>query len=95
MTKRVNLWALASLCLFFVANGASYFIRSDGYGMPWVQDGMIRVGCPFLMFETGGFSHREHVNLSAAVGNMLIAAVTIGVAIGFYRVTNRARGSDA
>jgi len=95
MTKRVNLWALASLCLFFVANGASYFIRSDGYGIRWVQDGMIRSGWPFLMFETGGFSHHEHVNVFAAVGNMLIAGVTTGIAIGFYRVTNRARRSDA
>lgn len=80
--KRVIVWVLASGCLFVVANVASYFLRSDGYGLPGVQDGIVRVGCPFLMIERGGFAHREFVSMSAAIGNLFVASITAAFALG-------------
>ena len=70
--NRAIVWGLTTICLFVLANTASYFIRSDGYGVLGVQDGIVRVGCPFLMLERGGFVHREFVSLSAALGNLFV-----------------------
>lgn len=95
VTKRIIGWMLATLCLFVVANAASYFLRSDGYGLPGVQDGVVRVGFPFLMMERGGFAHHEFVNLPAALGNLLIASVTAGFALGIGCLMKRASEPNA
>ena len=89
--KRVIMWLLASVCLFVLANAASYFLRSDGYGLAGVQDGIIRVGCPVLMMERGGFAHREFVSLSAALGNLFIASITAAFALGIAYFMKRKR----
>lgn len=89
--KRVIFWAFVGLCLFVVTNAASYFVRSDGYGLPGVQDGIIRVGCPFLMLEVGGFAHREYLSVTAAVGNLLVAALATGILAAIGYLTKRAR----
>ena len=83
---------LVSVSLSLGSSMVSYFLRSDGFGMPGIQDGIIRVGCPFLMVEVGGFSHREHLSLSAALGNLLVAVLTVTTALAFWRLTRRLRG---
>jgi hypothetical protein len=82
VAKRLIVWVLASVCLFVIANGASYFFRSDGFGLPGVQDGIVRVGCPFLMIERGGFAHREFVSMSAALGNLFVASIMAAFVLG-------------
>ena len=87
--NRAIVWGLTTICLFVVANSASYFIRSDGYGVLGVQDGIVRVGCPFLMLERGGFVHREFVSLSAALGNLFVASITAAFALAISHFMKR------
>lgn len=93
--KRVTGWVLASLCLFVVANTASYFLRSDGYGLRDVQDGIVRIGCPFLIIERGGFAHREFVSLSAALGNAVTSLITMGLVLRISCFMKQAAKRDA
>jgi hypothetical protein len=72
-------WLLAAFCLFAVSSLGSYFLRSTGYGLFQVNDGLLQVGFPFLMFDRGGFEGRELFSASAALGNLLVASVA-GVA---------------
>jgi hypothetical protein len=92
VAKRIMVWVLASVCLFVIANGASYFLRSDGFGLPGVQDGIVRVGCPFLMMERGGFAHREFVSMSAALGNLIVASLTAALVLGVAYCVKRKGG---
>ncbi len=94
-TKRIAIWMVVTGCLFVIANGVSYIIRSDGYGLPGVQDGIIRIGSPFLMMERGGFAHREFVSLYAALGNLFVASIgaTLVLGVGYFR--RRPAGPDA
>lgn len=77
---------LTTLCLFVVANATSYFLRSDGYGLPGIRDGVVRVGWPFLMIERGGFSYREFGSPLAAVGNFVVTSITAAIVmvIGYF-----------
>lgn len=93
-TKRIIFWVVASVGLFVVANAASYFLRSDGFGLPGVEDGIVRVGCPFLLMERGGFAHREFLSPSAALGNLFIASVTAAIALGIYYFMKRTGGPE-
>lgn len=94
VVKRLIAWVLTSVCLFVIANGASYFFRSDAFGLPGVQDGIVRVGCPFLMIERGGFAHREFASLSAAMNNLLVASIAAALALGIGYLMKRAAGPD-
>jgi hypothetical protein len=93
VAKRLIAWVLASVCLFVLANWASYFFRSDGFGLLGVQDGIVRVGCPFLIIEPGGFSHREFLSLSAATSNLLLASIAVAFALGIGDLIKTAIGS--
>ena len=94
VVKRLLAWVLASVCLFVVVNGASYFFRSDGFGIPGIQDGIVRIGCPFLMVERGGFAHREFASLPAAIDNLLLASIAAALALGVGYLIRRAAGPD-
>jgi hypothetical protein len=95
MAKRFLVWVLASVCLFVIANSASYFLRSDGFGLPGVRDGIVRVGCPFLMMERGGFVHREFVSMAAALGNLFVASIIAALVLGVVYCVKRKGGLDA
>jgi hypothetical protein len=70
--------AVAISCIaFLVINGISYFVRSDGYGVRKVEDGIVQVGFPFLIFEEGGFAYRRRFSLQAVFGNLLVTTATV------------------
>ena len=46
-----------------LVNGASYFLRSDGFGLATVADGIRRCGFPLLFWESGGFVDHEDFDL--------------------------------
>jgi hypothetical protein len=77
--RRLFSLAIASLLLFVTVNGISYFVRSDGYGLLDVNDGIVRIGYPFLMCEHGGFVRREFFSLSAAFGNVLATCAVVAI----------------
>ena len=52
---RIFLPAACSAVTFALANGASYFARSDGSGLHTVADGIRRCGFPLLFWQEGGF----------------------------------------
>ena len=84
--------ALIAFGLFCTANVASYFLRSSGYGVIEVNDGIFRVGFPFVMFERGGIDGHEFFSASAALGNFLVASVTAALALGLCHVMKRVTG---
>jgi len=71
--KRLKITAWLAVHLFLAISAVSHFIRSDGQGISKVEDGSIRVGYPFLMFERGGFAFHEHISPLAIIGNVLVA----------------------
>jgi len=71
---------LVAFGLFLVGNIVSYFLLSDGYGVRQVNDGIIRVGWPFVIFERDGFSYREEFYIKAAALD-LVCAIFISTAI--------------
>lgn len=73
---------VASLTLFLLITAISYFALSDGYGLPGVEDGLTRVGFPFLFFERGGLAFRSEFSIIAFIGDVLAAFVlTVCVAL--------------
>ena len=87
--RRIIGWMLWSIFLFIIANVISYFSRSDGFGVRGVQDGMIRIGVPYVMIEGGGFAHHETVSLRAALINLLIAATSTAFVLGITYLMNQ------
>lgn len=81
--------ALVAFGLFCVVNVASYFLRSSGYGVIEVNDGIFRVGFPFVIFERGGIDGHEFFSVSAALGNLLVASVTTALALGIGHAMKR------
>ena len=55
------------------ANAGSYFVLSTGHGVMTVFDGVLRVGCPFVMFEQGGIDGHSDFSWLAVSGNLLVA----------------------
>jgi len=56
------------LCVFAlagIANVLSYFVLSDGFGIRVGNDGIIRAGWPFLVFERGGIDGGTNFILTA------------------------------
>lgn len=93
--KRIIVWVAVSISLFIIANGASYFLRSSGYGVIQVNDGILRVGFPFVMFERGGIDGHELFSASAALGNLFVASITTAFALGIGYLVKRTAGPDA
>ncbi len=79
MMPRLDKWYrtfrvfLATLGLACLGNVASYFWFSAGYGVIPVNDGVLAMGFPFVMFERGGYDGREEFYAKAAAGNLLFA----------------------
>ena len=57
-------YLLIALWVFFVANGASYVLRSTDYGMPGIRDGFYAIGFPFVFFQRGGFAGGTDFSIS-------------------------------
>jgi hypothetical protein len=55
------------------ANLLSYFVLSSGYGVIPVNDGVVAIGFPLVMFERGGSDGRDEFYWKAAIGNLLLA----------------------
>jgi hypothetical protein len=75
--RRLTHIVLASVALFLVVNMASYFLRSDGYGIIKGDDLITRVGCPFLILENGGVAPRRRVSGLAFFGNLGVAFASV------------------
>ena len=75
--KKILLAAACSVGTFALANGASYFLRSDGSGLHVVADGIRRCGFPLLFWEKGGFVAHEYF-----YPTQLAADVLFGVIVG-------------
>jgi hypothetical protein len=71
---------LATVGVACFVNAASYFVRSSGWGVIQINDGVIGIGWPFLMFEEGGFDGRHRFYLKAAVANFAFA-VALGALV--------------
>jgi hypothetical protein len=88
---RLLLWLLLTAAIFSLGNGASYFLRSDGFAMGLVQDGLLRCGFPLLFWERGGFGYHEYffpVRLLEDLGACLIAAGAVMVLMRWRRNRN-------
>ena len=77
--KKFSIAFVVMLAVFVTANAASYFIRSDGHGLPGVNDGIRRVGFPFLAWEEGGFAYRHSFSYIAVVADIVFALIISGV----------------
>jgi hypothetical protein len=78
-----------------MVNGVSYFLRSDGYGLVEVNDGIVRFGWPFIMSESGGVSYYSRVSILALVGNVFVAGgLTIAIA-GIRYLVSRPAGPNS
>ena len=89
--SRLGSWVVGTFAIFILVNVASYFFRSDFYGMPGANDAIIRIGFPYTMFVRGGFAYREYLSVRAALGNMLVAGATV-VAFMMFRTFNAKGG---
>jgi hypothetical protein len=87
--KRILLWILATFLLLAVASVISYFLRSDGYGLLEVNDGLIRVGFPFLMFQEGGYGFRREFFWGAALCNLIVPSIAAAFTLGIGYYVNR------
>jgi hypothetical protein len=81
--------------LFVIANGSSYFLLSDEFVRPEVQDGIIRLGFPFLFIERGGFAQRDFPSFSAVAFNSLCASIAAVIPLGIgYHMKQQAEIDD-
>ncbi|MBN9689326.1 MAG: hypothetical protein J0M24_03725 [Verrucomicrobia bacterium] len=87
--KRLQPILGASLVVFVVACVVSYFFRSDGFGVPGVQDGIRRLGWPLVIWQQGGFAHRQTFSAVALLADLALGVVA-GVLISrlYSRVTH-------
>ena len=95
--RRLILWLSVTLGLFGIMSATSYFVRSDNHGLPVPHDAFVRVGFPFLMLESGGFSHYEYISWWAVAGNLLVAGGIAGFGLSICYSMNRAsqHGTDS
>jgi Protein of unknown function (DUF3732) len=82
--KWLGYWILATGGLFVIANCASYFLRPDGFRMRNTADGIVRVGCPFVMLERGGFAYHEKVSMKAFCKNVMVAAGVAALGLSMF-----------
>jgi hypothetical protein len=59
---------------------ASYFLRSDGYGLPGAGDGIRRCGFPWVFRQQGGWSELDSFFLDRFALDLLFA-VLVGWAV--------------
>jgi len=76
-----------------LVNLGSYFLLSDGFGIHVGQDGMIRVGLPFVFFERGGFSYRSVVYGRSLLLDLLVCMLISIVITAIWRLMARAESS--
>jgi hypothetical protein len=92
-TALILLIFLATVGLACFVNVVSYFVRSSGYGVLEINDGVIGVGWPFLMFEEGGIDGRHRFYLKAAAANFAVAAGVGALVAGvWYFIARRRSG---
>ena len=65
----------SAVAVFVVTCAVSYLLRSDGHGLPGVQDGIRRLGFPLVIWEEGGFAYRQTFSSVALIGDFLIAVI--------------------
>jgi hypothetical protein len=94
-SRRIILWLLIGTIMFLVVCGASYFLRSDGYGVLDYRDGIIRVGFPFVIVERGGQVYREYFSLSAALADLSLALIAAALVFGTGYFAKRAADWEA
>ena len=87
---------LSSIAAFLIINAASYFARSTGYGVQrgW-QDGIVQVGFPFLIYESGEFDYRRIFSLKALFGNFLVTTATVFIVSGAAALLARSESAKA
>ena len=64
-----------SLALFAVVNGLSYVLRSDGFGLPVVHEGIVRCGFPLVFWKKGGWTNLHDFYLLPFLTDALVAFV--------------------
>ena len=73
------LWVVStSLVVFPTMSAASYFLRSDAFGLPGGHDVIRRLGFPMVFWEQGGFAYRYSSSVVA-----LLADVAVAIVVGF------------
>ena len=95
MNHRVKLFIrvlAATIILFIVISLTSFFALTDGHGVARVYDGITRVGWPLLMYEEGGYVHRQNFYLKAAMVDLAVAALISIIAVWVW---NETIGSDS
>jgi hypothetical protein len=83
MIPRILLPALCASGIFALANGASYFVRSDGYGWGVVHDGIRRCGFPVLFWQQGGYIAHEYF-YPAQLGVDVLFGLVVGVLLSVF-----------
>jgi hypothetical protein len=95
MNHRVKLFVrvlAATIILFIVISLTSFFALADGHGVVRWIDGITRVGWPMLMYEEGGYVHRQNFYLKAAIVDLGVAALIAIIAVWVW---NETIGSDS
>src|SRR2546423_5156856 len=80
----------AVLVVCCVANGISYFVLSDGYGVRHVADGRIRWGVPFLVLDEGGFEGRSRFYWKGLAADALCGIVMAIFVAGLWYLMQKA-----
>lgn len=81
--KRFSAIFVLGLLAFSLANGVSYFLRSDSAR---VMDGFRSFGFPFMVWKAGGFAGISEFRQSALWGNTAVAVVVSALAAYIGRV---------
>lgn len=83
MIRAIAIWLLTSLLLFGGVNGVSYFLLSSCFGLPGVEDQMVRVGIPFVFFERGGYAGVKYFSFRLLLYNCIAALLASALLLGF------------
>ena len=87
--KRLPLILGSSVAVFVITSGVSYLLRSDGHGLPGVQDGIRRLGFPLVIWEEGGFAYRQTFSFVALMTDIALAVIAgILISVLYSRVTH-------
>lgn len=90
LMKKAQTNLFAALGIFMLGCTASYLFRSDGFGLPGVQDGIRRFGFPFVIWEQGGFVYRQYFSIAAVLVDFAVAAVAgVLISVLVRRIRNR------
>lgn len=87
--KRLPLILVSAVVVFAITCAISYLLRSDGHGLPGVQDGIRRLGFPLVFWEEGGFVYRQTFSFVALLTDIALAVIAgVLVSVLYSRVTN-------